>query len=84
MKPCSAYCRPEEGVHVALGYVSPLLDLALVERSGPQTVEPGPLSICMEVGTVFRYVALNPAHEAPPSPFHDRPIPVLATVQVLS
>lgn len=74
MKPCSVYCKPEEGVHAHLTY-APDLDWFLgKERT---ILRPS----CLRMGTRVRVLSCAPA-EAPPCP-EDWPwMPILAMVEV--
>lgn len=80
MKPCSAYCRPTEGLHTFLVYVprKMALNSNVVEVEAFDAADS-----CVEVGLRIRGVAAEPAREAPPSPNRDRH-PVLLTVEVVS
>ena len=83
MKPCSAYCKPEEGLHTYLSYG---------KTPNPLGGTPGlrrPVNglgngACLGIGTMIKVIGHVPAAEAPPSPLPDFPYPLLITVMVIA
>lgn len=83
-KPCTTYCRPEEGIHAYVSsshYVADGRPLTVEEarqhRVGSTRMSKG--SECVPIGTLHVIRSIDHA-EIPPTP--ERPIPYLVTVQV--
>ena len=72
--PCSAYCRPDEGIHSWVEYVTSL-DIALAYEPGSLLIAHPKESACRPAG---RHILLSvePAPEAPPDPEPDPMYPV--------
>jgi len=84
VKPCSAYCRPEEGVHVHIGYASKgALPMVLADAGRTALVEDRSGTVCIPDGTRVRVLHTEVAKEAPVPPKWDGRTAVLYTVQVL-
>ena len=83
MKPCSAYCLPDEGRHTFVDYVDyEALGMETLGWSG--TILPGSGTSCLPVGTKIVIAQIAPAVEAPPASDERFPVAVLLTVEVLS
>lgn len=79
---CSAYCRPDRHLHTHLEYMDAPAEMCgvLIGRWRPAVDAPG-APLCFPPGEV-RFMAVEPAPEAPPSPHPQYPFAVLVTVEV--
>lgn len=87
MKPCSAWCRSDEGIHVVLGWASEGDPLdSFVGRVVTLNDRPG---ICIPARTKVRILSEEFAREAPPPSDDVRrrcpgtPVAILTTMQVV-
>ena len=82
MKPCSAYCRPEENRHTFLDYAkNELTARSVLGRVG--RIEPGVGVTCLPDESEFLVLQVEPAIEAPPTSDERCSYAVLLTVEVL-
>lgn len=76
--PCSAYCRPEEGVHVGLAYGETGTTLADNRRFiGLTYIAKSFTGVYCQAGELVELLDIQPAHEAPESPIPGFTVPLL-------
>lgn len=84
MRPCSAYCVPDEDIHVTLDYARDVaVSLARVGQVG-KVGDADNSPSCLPPGTVFKVLNVELAAEAPESPYPGFPHAILMTVVVQS
>lgn len=83
---CSVWCQPENGVHVFVDYVDREVDIDDLMNGRFEVHEPviTGQNVCMDIGTVFDPITIEPATEAPPSDDPEYPYAYLWTVQVIN
>lgn len=84
MKPCSAYCEPERGIHATIGWTdAPDSELDALRLAFVGRVDTAEGECCFETPATQTILAIERAVECDEtSPFPGCPRPVLTTVLV--
>lgn len=86
MKPCSAYCEPEKGVHAIISWTDAALsEIALVRLVYVGRTMTAGRESCFPLPAECRVLTVDPAIECSEEPFNPRcQTPLLVRVEVAS